>query len=173
VTTVRPFYAEGPPPAHTGGFAEATCRECHQSEPLNVPGGALTIDSLPDEGYVPGRVYRLQLILTKPGMGRAGFQLSVRADERTGQNRQAGTLAPLDERTAFATKTFGPIQYLQHSRKGTALTAPDTARWWLQWRAPNSRGPVVFHVAGNAANDDNSELGDFIYTAAFHVIPAP
>jgi hypothetical protein len=31
----------------------------------------------------------------------------------------------------------------------------------------------VFHIAANAANDDNSELGDFIYTTALHVIPSP
>jgi hypothetical protein len=29
----------------------------------------------------------------------------------------------------------------------------------------------VFHIAANAANDDNSALGDFIYTTAVRVGP--
>jgi hypothetical protein len=115
----------------------------------------------------------LWIVVTKPGMGRAGFQLSVRADEAAGKDKQEGTLAPLDDRTQFAAKNFGPIQYLEHTGKGTTLTGPDMARWSFRWQAPQTHGPVVFHIAANAANDDNSELGDFIYTKAFHVIPAP
>jgi hypothetical protein len=32
---------------------------------------------------------------------------------------------------------------------------------------------VVFNAAGNAANDDDSPLGDFIYASALRVAPAP
>ncbi|MCE2514350.1 MAG: hypothetical protein J4F37_04945 [Acidobacteria bacterium] len=32
--------------------------------------------------------------------------------------------------------------------------------------------PVVFHAAANAANDDASEFGDFIYTASATTRPA-
>jgi len=173
VTAVRPYYSDGPPPARTGGFGEGTCRECHKSEPLNAPGGILRIDSLPAEGYEPGHIYRLYVVMTKPGMGRGGYQLTVRADERNAKNVQAGSLALLDDRSQFSTMNFGPIQYLQHTKKGTALSAPDTSRWLFRWRAPEKGGPVVFHVAANAANNDNSEVGDYIYTAEFHIIPAP
>lgn len=42
------------------------------------------------------------------------------------------------------------------------------------WRAPDiSVGPVVFNVAGNAANGDFNHTGDRIYTAAVTVPPSP
>jgi hypothetical protein len=167
-------YIDGPPPAHTGGFGEPTCHECHSSEPLNDAGGILRLDSLPSGGYTPGRVYRLQLLLTRPAMARGGFELSVRAADSSGGAKQAGALEPDDDRAKLAAAaTPGPVQYLEHSRKGTDLAAPDTNRWWFRWRAPAAPGPVVFHVAANAANDDNSAFGDFIYTAAIRVPPAP
>jgi hypothetical protein len=37
----------------------------------------------------------------------------------------------------------------------------------IYWRAPSpSVGRIIFHAAANAANDDESALGDFIYTAS-------
>lgn len=165
-------YADGPPPARTGGFGEPTCHECHSSEPLNDSGGVLRIDSLPAH-YVPGTVYRLQVVLARAGLARGGFQLAVRQDEPAGIMKQAGVLEPADDRSQLAPATPAAVQYLEHTRNGTARTAADTIRWWLRWRAPQTARPVVFHIAANAANDDNSAFGDFIYTAAWHVLPVP
>lgn len=165
-----PFYVDGPPPGRTGGFSENTCHECHRDSPLNDPAGSLTIDSLPP-AYEPNRTYRLTVVLTRPGMLAAGFQLAMRTNDAGAQ--QAGLLALVDDRTAFAAPAPRPIQYLQHTRRGTALTAPDTARWTFTWRAPDGVRPVVLHVAANAANDDNSGLGDFIYTREFVLLPHP
>jgi hypothetical protein len=162
--------ADGPPPARTGGFNEATCAECHRGNPVNDALGALAIESLP-RTYQPARTYRLTVILARPGIQAAGFQLAVRTHDRRG--RQAGELAPLDDRTAFATAAYAPIQYLQHSRKGAGLTAQDTARWTFLWRAPEGLGPVVFHIAANAANGDNSPLDDFIYAREFVLSSTP
>ncbi len=39
--------------------------------------------------------------------------------------------------------------------------------WTVEWRPPAvDATPVTFHAAANAANDDASEFGDFIYTAS-------
>lgn len=165
---VAPFYADGPPPGRTGGFHEASCHECHVSGPLNDSTGSLTIDSLPSS-YEPNRDYRLTVVLTRPGMLRAGFQLAVRIQDGVG--RQAGDLAPTDDRTTLHPLAVRPIQYLQHTRKGAALTAQDTARWSFTWRAPAGLRPVAFHVAANAANDDDSPFGDFVYTREFVLLP--
>jgi hypothetical protein len=165
-----PFYAAGPPAGRTGGFNEPTCRECHQHNPLNDPPGILSLAGLPPS-YEPNRMYYLTLTLARPGMLAAGFQLASRSHDREGG--QAGSLAPADERTTFAPATLPALQYLQHTRPGTSLTAADTARWTFMWRAPEGLGPVIFHVAANAANEDNSELGDFIYTLRHVVAPAP
>jgi len=35
-------FPDGPPPAHTGGFGEPTCRACHFDGDLNAEGGGLT-----------------------------------------------------------------------------------------------------------------------------------
>ena len=128
------------------------------------------MESLPRD-YQPGRTYRLTVQLTRPGMQVAGFQVAVRTHDRPG--RQAGDLAPVDDRTAFAAATYAPIQYLQHSRTGAGLTSQDSARWTFAWRAPEGLGPVVFHIAANAANGDNSPLDDFILTSEFVLKPRP
>lgn len=168
VQAVAPFYAAGPPPAHTGGFQEPSCRECHQGAPLNDAVGSLTIESLPPS-YEPNRDYPLTVVLMRPGMLRAGFQLAVRTHDGVG--RQAGDLAPTDDRATLHPVSVRPIQYLQHTRAGTTLRTQDTARWSFTWRAPAGRRPVVFHVAANAANDDDSPFGDFVYTREFVLLP--
>jgi hypothetical protein len=43
--------------------------------------------------------------------------------------------------------------------------AADTARWTVVWTAPATGGAVTFNAAANAANEDDSQLGDYIYTA--------
>lgn len=163
-----PRHADGPPPGRTGGFGESTCSECHRRGPIGDSTGSLTIDSLP-ASYQPDREYRLTVLLTRPGMMVGGFQLAVRTND--GSARQAGYLASTDDRSMVVTQWLGPIQYLQHTRTGTALTGSDSARWTFIWRAPDGAGPVAFHVAANAANDDNSELGDVVYTREF-ILPA-
>jgi hypothetical protein len=38
--------------------------------------------------------------------------------------------------------------------------------WAVEWTAPaQALADVAIHVAANAANDDNSEFGDHIFTA--------
>ena len=44
------------------------------------------------------------------------------------------------------------------------MTSTEIASWTIAWISPTTGGSVAFHVAANAANDDASEFGDFIYT---------
>jgi hypothetical protein len=52
------------------------------------------------------------------------------------------------------------------------VAAGRPGRWTFRWTAPaDAPGrAVVFHVAANAANDDDSPLGDFIYARALRVL---
>ena len=162
-------FKNGPPPAHTGGFGEPTCRECHFDAELNEPGGTVTIVGPPS--YAPGQTYRLDLLLRRAGMLRGGFQLAARFEAGDSAGRPAGNLAPADARTAVVWDTTTHVGYIEHTEAGTAVTNA-TARWTIHWTAPASaHGPVVFHIAANAANDDDSPLGDFIYTAVVRVPP--
>ena len=165
---------DGPPIAHTGGFGEPTCRVCHQGQPLNAAGGTLRIEGLPRR-YEPGRTYELAVVLRRDGMGRAGFELSARL-MRGGS--QAGALEATDQRARVVPDSVTAVQYAEQTREGCSVTGPE-ARWTVHWRAPAQTGEgggsgggssdVLIHVAANAANYDDSPLGDFIYAGEWRV----
>lgn len=98
---------------------------------------------------VAGKLYEL-VIAVEADSRSAGFQFTVR--DTCG--RQAGTLARADETTRI--EAHDGIQYLGHADASNH-------RWRFTWRAPEKLGAVVFAGAVNAANDDQSELGDEIY----------
>jgi hypothetical protein len=166
------LYKDGPPPAHTGGFGEPTCRECHSDAGLNEAGGELSIADAP-ASYEAGRTYELEVVLRRAGMLRAGFQLAARFAEGDATGTPAGLLQPGDRRSRVIWDTVSHVSYIEHNQIGTALRG-DAGRWPVSWTAPtgNARGVVEFDVAGNAANDDDSPLGDFIYTGTLRVAPA-
>lgn len=158
---------DGPPPAHTGGFGEPTCRHCHSDADLNEPGGTLALEGVPAR-YEPGRDYELVVTLRRAGMLRAGFQLAARFADGTAAGTQAGDLVPVDGRTAVVADSVTHVRYIEHRLAGTVVDS-GMGRWVFRWTAPrDARGAVVFHAAGNAANDDDSPLGDFIYTTSVH-----
>jgi hypothetical protein len=154
-------------PARTGGFGEITCQQCHWENPLNDPAGRIELAGVPDT-YTPGEQYLITVTLARPDLRRAGFQMAAREDGiNMGAGSNAGILGPTDELSQAVQGTPKPVTYVQHSEAGTRIDPPGTARWTVQWTAPEVEGvPVVFHVAANAANDDASPLGDFIYTAS-------
>lgn len=154
-------YRDGPPAGFSGGFGEDHCQACHFGDKVNANPGRLRISA--PERYSPGRTYTVTISLTRPGMAIGGFQLTARfADDST----QAGTLAPADgQQNRIKVLTDRGVQYAYHSRPGTDLTAADAVRWTLQWTAPAGRRVVLFHVAANAANGDDSQSGDFVYTS--------
>ncbi|PYO85418.1 MAG: hypothetical protein DMD37_02810 [Gemmatimonadetes bacterium] len=162
------LFKNGPPPAHTGGFGEPTCRECHFDADLNQPGGAVAITGAPDR-YTEGRTYELAVTLRRAGMLRGGFQLAARFADGDSLGRPAGSVARIDARTAVVWDTITHVGYIEHTAVGSGVSNA-TARWTIRWTAPaDPRGAVVFHVAANAANDDESPLGDFIYTTSLQV----
>lgn len=167
------LHRDGPPPAHTGGFGEPTCRQCHFDAELNAPGGALAVGGVPPS-YRAGRTYELVVTLRRSGMLRGGFQLAARFAGGAAAGKQAGVLTPSDDRSTLVRDSVTAVRYVQHTPAGTAV-AGGAARWSFRWTAPGAgaaRGAVVLHVAANAANDDDSPLGDFIYTRAALVRPA-
>jgi hypothetical protein len=155
----------GVEPARTGGFGEMTCQQCHWENTLNDPAGRIAVAGLPD-AYTPGEQYLITVTLARPDLRRAGFQMAAREDGiNMSAGSNAGTLRPTDELTTAVQAGAKGTTYIQHTEPGTTISSAGTARWTVEWTAPESAGvPVVFHVAANAANDDSSPLGDFIYT---------
>lgn len=151
-------YPYGAPPGTTGGFGEPTCAMCHFGNALNAPAGSLTIEGLPAR-YTPGQAYRLIIRLRRPQMAVAGFQLSA----RTAAGAQAGTLAAAaDGAESVQVQAAAGIQYAGHTEDGSRTATPGAAEWRVVWTAPAS-GSVTFSAAANAADDDNSPLGDYVY----------
>lgn len=163
-STVGLGYEDGAPPAHTGGFGEPDCSACHSDSRKNAPGGSLQVEGLPTT-YVAGEQYRLSILLQHPDLASGGFQLAL----RTAGGEPAGELLSPSDRTQVITEAGQP--YLQHTREGLRTDSDASISWELQWRAPESAEPVVLNIAANAANDDISALGDFIYTLERKLLP--
>ena len=141
-----------------------TCQQCHWDNELNDAGGKLSLEGVPDT-YTPGEQYLITVTLTRPGVRRAGFQMSAREDGiNMNSGNDAGFLRPVDAAVATAQDEKKRVTYAQHSATGSKIPTPGMATWTVSWTAPD-QGPVVFHVAANASNADDSPLGDYIYTA--------
>ena len=160
---------EGPPssyPEHltgafTGGFGEETCRSCHFDYDLNPDGGSLSVTGIPGEISVKQTI-KIKITIEREELGAAGFQLSARYKDGS----QAGTFLIEDEsRLMFSDAVPDSLRYVQHTNEGTNPSKENKNSWMVRWQAPKSpQGPVIFNIASNAANGDQSEFGDFIYT---------
>jgi hypothetical protein len=173
-------YILGPDPAMNGIFGSTcTLSGCHTGNPENDGVGSVNITGLPSDGWTPGQVYPLMVTIQRTGARLFGFELSAVADTT---NQQAGTLTAGSSRVRVICgrgtapgdvqincSTAGAIQYAEHSNAQVV-----TSSYPVNWTAPSSAsvGTVRFNVAGNAANGDITNQGDFIYTRVFKVDPA-
>ena len=156
-------YAEGAPPGFSGGFKEESCHGCHFHAAPNSGGGRVTIEGVPAR-FAAGERYKLTVTLTRAGMKRAGFQLTARFKDG---GAQAGALAPDPaEGKRVGVERQSDVQYAGQRKDGSSVDAGDTARWTIEWTAPPGGGTVIFHIAANAADGNESADGDFIYTTS-------
>jgi hypothetical protein len=164
-------YVDGPPPATTGGFSESSCRMCHLDYDLNDSSGSLRLEGVPDK-YLPGQEYTVTIRLAHPQMERSGFEIAARFASGGRRGEQAGSLEATDERVAIVTENGKSIQYARQTRDGSAPESKGMATWAVRWRAPEEAvAPVLFNAAANAANYDDSPLGDFPYTQEATSLP--
>lgn len=174
VTTVRLVashgYADGAPPGFSGGFEEDSCHACHFHEDLNAAPGQAVLDGVPPS-FARGQRYTLIVTLSRPGMKRAGFQLTARFREG---GAQAGAIAagPTDG-ARVKVERQADVEYAGQTAEGASLGEPGVARWTLEWTAPASCGAVVFNLSANAADGNESADGDFVYTASAESAPPP
>lgn len=157
----------GPPPGVSGGFGEPTCLNCHTGEPLNAYGGSVTVAGLPD-GFEPGRSYPLTVILEAEGTVLAGFQMTARYADGTRAGAPAGQLVPVDGRATVTPGETGQ-PYLHQTEAGSLPESEAGTSWALEWQAPAEGGAVLFNVAANSANGDQSPLLDLVYAAEVRV----
>ncbi len=104
----------------------------------------------------------MTVTVQQSGRQRFGFQLT--ALDQAGN--RAGTLTSPSSDTQINPETgAGGRQYIEHTEIGTFATGPGSQTWQIRWTAPSTDiGTVTFWFAGNAANNDGTNQGDYIYT---------
>lgn len=160
---INPDHLDGP---FTGGFGELTCHTCHFDYDLNMEGGNLTTEGIPDQ-YEAGELYNITIGIQSEQLEIGGFQLTARF-LKTGE--QAGSFSWTGDRLRLTPESSvgDSIQYIQHSMEGTSPTGNRTLEWSFTWIAPETAGePVLFNIASNAGNYDDSSFGDRIYVKEF------
>ena len=156
-----------PPDEKTGAPNEGTCADvgCHAANPLNTSGGSLML-TIP-ETYEPGEVYKIVVDLSRTGQNKWGFEMTA----LDADGARAGSFTVDDAANTQLTETNGK-EYIQHTTAGTAAGTNDAHSWEFEWTAPDTDiGPITFYAAGNAANNDSTPAGDYIYTTQEESIP--
>ena len=168
-------FKEGPYPNVTGGFGEQSCHLCHLDNPVNAPGGILTLTCVPRD-YVPGQTYEVTVSIARTGMRRGGFEIAARFAGGKQKGKQAGSWKVPDARLQLIPGAVDKsLTFVQHNLMGSRSATPGSNAWTIEWTAPSlASGPVStvqFNVAANASNDDDSPLGDYIYLKMIRSAP--
>lgn len=156
----------------TGSPGETTCNTslCHTGNTVNSNNGSIAIESPDLTGwqYVPGENYTISVTVAQNN--RSLFGIGFEA--LTSSNGNAGILTPgvgsqLKNRIIQGVSRVNVV----HIENGGA--SPNSHTFTFTWQAPATDiGPVTFYAAGNAANNNGSASGDFIYTTNQVVSPA-
>jgi len=165
-------YKEGPFPNMAGGFGDKNCRTCHFDNPLNAAGGQLTVAGIPAT-YAAGQEYPITITIARNDLHRGGFEIVARFVNGKLKGKQAGEWRLPDKRLQLIRSTIDPtLLFVQHNLLGSRASSPGANTWTVEWIAPVPAGPVQFNIAGNASNEDDSALGDFIYVKSARSVPA-
>jgi hypothetical protein len=154
-----------PPTGHTGSVAGINCTTgCHSGNPLNNAGGSVVINGLPSS-YTPGTVYTFSVVVTHGAANRIRWGFSVKAVGTN--NNDVGTFS------TTATNAAVNGTELSHFNAPFAPMGNTFTFSNLKWTAPATptaqEQSVTFYVAGNAANGNDDNSGDFIYTATKNI----
>ncbi len=171
----------GPVPRSTGGDfpGESSCArsDCHGGDLNSGPGSvAVTIDGQPMDqyNYRPGTTVPVVVTVMEAGKIRWGFQATSRSDDGC---LQAGSFAVSSDDSvqiltdaAFAAGC--PSSTIEFPEHRFPKDGGNGASFEFSWTAPPAGfGPVRFAAAGNAANGDDENTGDNIYSVEARIEP--
>lgn len=150
-------YSDGPPDGKTGAPGEGTCVECHSTFPLNSGDGSFSISG--PAQFEAGQTYAITIEISDPGQLRWGFEFTP---------LDQGTITITDATNTQLSSSGGRF-YVKHTSSGTYAGFPDgPADWSFDWTAPaNPPESITFYAAGNAADYNGLNTGDYIYTTTF------
>ncbi len=159
-------HGDGAPSGHSGAPGEPDCTACHVASGNAPQAPDISLEGLP-ERIQPGESYALKLVISSAEIKRAGFQLAVRSSD----GEVAGQLAAIDERSRVEQE--GP-EVLVHTERGSRPDQDSSTFWNFEWAAPMcASGEILFAIAINNANDDDSAFGDQISSRLFLVAFGP
>ncbi len=168
-------YTSGASPAYTGAISEGNCTSCHSSYSLVTSGNQWNririTSNIPSTGYLPDSTYTITLTYAESGISKFGFQLT--ALDTT--NAAAGTFSTADNRTSTSSTSVGgkTRYYIGQTTTGSAKVGTDSTAWTFKWKAPSTNvGKVKLYTTVNAANNNGSDNGDYIYKKDFTLTPS-
>ena len=156
-----------------GSPGEGTCASgsCHNSFALNSGSGSVSISIaglLNGNMYVPGQTYQVSVTVQQQGIGLFGF--GIESLQASGANAGSWTAGP-DSHILNATISGNSRATVAHI--DNSGFASGTRTWSFSWTAPATEIPVMMYAAGNAANNNGGDGGDYIYTTMLSLMPAP
>ncbi len=159
----------------TGAPNEKTCAAsgCHADATVS-PGTLVNklIFNGGDSVYTPGATYPVKIQITKAGIKRFGFQVTVL---KSSDNSYAGTLAVTDATRTQLQNGISPNttrKYITHKSAGAAAVSTGLGEWTFNWKAPATNiGAIKFYYATNATNMNNENTGDQVFLSTFEIKP--
>lgn len=141
----------------TGAPGEGDCSACHTGVPINgdTDGSIqLTVNNSNGE-YEPGKEYEVNVRVSHPSRGRFGFALTTRS------------VNPFQRMGDFIVDAesgvFNRLDFVAHKR--ASIDSNQQKNWSFKWKAPDTATmDIIFYVAGVAANGNNDNTGDLVYT---------
>jgi len=170
-------FSSGPPIKRTGAAVDGgiNCTACHRDgPPANQGGGRVTIRA---NAYTPGVKQNISVEVSDPVALRWGFQITAR--RVSDETKQAGTFTANanvrvrcdpDGRDAPCN---GVLEFASHTRPATIGGQGGAKTFNIEWTPPGTDvGEIIFYAAGNAANNNNVNTGDHIYTTSVKIASA-
>ncbi len=152
----KPVSSGAAPTGYTGANV-STCVSCHNSFSLNSNGGNVATIGLPTSVSL-GTSYNFSTIITHGIADREKFGFAIKAVDANGI--AVGTFSTTNPNAGVLSNEIG-------HRNPPFVTSIDSYTFDnLTWTAPTVAPvyPITFYIVGNAANNAQGTLGDYIYT---------
>lgn len=165
--------ASGPSPSYTNAPNEGNCTVCHAGPPANSGTGSVSIAGVPAT-YLPGETASITVTTSEETGSAYGFQLTAVDSGGSPAGTFTVPTAPPVQTQVVAGFIAGVTRmYVEHTIIGVQPTQFGSKSWTFTWTAPTpAKGKIDFYAAGNGADGDATNSGDFIYTTSVSTSPA-
>lgn len=163
------LFSSSAPSGYTGESGN-TCAGCHGSFVVNSGGGSVTVTGLPTGTYNPGQSYPISVTISHGTSNRTRWGFALAARNASGLS--VGTFTSSNVNAAL-------IGDAEVGHQGAVVTPASSSYTYsgIQWVAPSvpttNDFNLNFYIVGNAANNNSSSSGDFIYNTVINRVYAP